>query len=142
MRQVEIFKLELMKLNPTDDEFPLQVDKLVESIPADLHVSLIPSIFGYFELHPLEECGMPGGLIHLIEGYEPEYILLLIESLRKVPSCSAILMLNRILNSQLSVIEREKYTAILIELSSKSGLHPELQKEAKDYIEYQSEKKS
>jgi len=142
MSQVTEFETELLKLNPTDDEFPLQVDELVEAVPEELHESLIPSVFRFFEYYSLEECGMPGGLVHLIERYYPNYKQMLMESLRKTPSLSSILMVNRILNSNLSNGERKEYITALVELSNNATVHDELQKEASDYIEYQSDKNS
>ncbi len=142
MSEVTDFETELMKLSPTDDEFPLQVDELVEAIPEDLYESLIPSIFHFFESHPLEECGMLSGLVHLVENYYPNYKQILLGSLKEAPSYSSILMVNRILNSNLSEGERKEYTSILIDLSNNSNVHGDLQKNAKHFIEYQSEKNS
>jgi hypothetical protein len=142
MSQVEEFKTGLMKLQPSDDEFPVQVDELLESIPKELHESLIPSIFQFFEAHPLEECGMPGGLVHLVENYYPNYKQILIRSMQKAPNFSSILMVNRILNSELSEDERNEYTALLIELSNNSGADEALRINAKDFIKFQSEKSS
>lgn len=142
MSQVEVFKTELMKLQPSDDEYPAQVDELLESIPEELHESLIPSIFHFFEAHPLEECGMPGGLVHLVEDYYPNYKQILIGSMQKAPNFSSILMVNRILNSALSEDERNEYTALLVELSNNSGADEALRINAQEFIKYQSEKSS
>ena len=136
------FELELLKLKPDNDDFAYVVDQLVELVPIELRESLISSIFKFFESHPLEECGMPGPLIHLIEDYYPKYKDILLTSLQKVPNSSSILMVNRILNSTLSEEERGEYIASLEAITNNEKVNQQLQDEASSYLNFQSEKNS
>jgi len=118
------------------------VDELIESIDVKDHEKLIPSIFKFFETYPLDDCGAPGSLVHLTESYYPSYKALLFNSLQKQPSVNTILMVNRILNSALSDIERNEYLSLLKSVASNDNVATELKNEAKDYIDYQTEKSS
>jgi len=138
MNPVEQFEIELMKLNPEGDQFYLQVDELLESVSQELYEALIPSIFSFFESHPIENCGMPGTLVHLVEDFYPNYKSILLQSLAKAPSYNAILMVNRILNSKLSKQDREEYISTLVEIRDNQEIKPELRKDAEEYIDYQS----
>ncbi|MEI4549480.1 hypothetical protein [Pseudoalteromonas spongiae] len=138
MTPIEEFEIRLMRVNPEEDNFALQIDELVESVPDELFEALIPSIFRFFEKHSLQDCGMPGTLVHLVEDFYPSYKSLLLDSLEKAPSLNAILMTNRILNSQLSPHERQEYTSALEAIRDNTNVHSELRKEAKEFIEYQN----
>lgn len=136
------FELGLFKLKPDDDDFSYKVDQLVELVPEESRESLIPSIFKFFEHHPLDECGMPGPLIHLVEDYYPKYRTILLASLQKTPNSSSILMINRILNSSLSQEERSEYIASLEAVMNNENVNQQLQEEVSSYLDFQSGKNS
>lgn len=142
MQKIDKFQAELMKLKPEDDEFLTLVDDLIESIPEEIHLSFIPSIFKFFETHPLSECGMPGGLVHLVEKFYPSYERILKNSLQKTPSYSSMLMVNRILNSNLSKNNRKEYTDILVRLSNDNNMEEKLRSKAKSILKYQLQQKT
>jgi hypothetical protein len=96
------FEKRLMVLDPIDDDFPYLVDELLDSIDQNYHQDLIPSIFKFFEENSLNDCGMPGTLVHFVEYFDPFYLEILIESIKRKPSYNTILMTNRILNSDLN----------------------------------------
>ena len=89
----------LNSLDPTDDEFVLHVDELVENTPDDVMRGAYEDIFRFFEAHPKDDCGMPGTLVHVMEDYFPNYVDALMESVGRMPSVNTVLMINRILNS-------------------------------------------
>lgn len=131
-----------MALDPRNDEFVLSVDSLLESLPVECHESLIPAIFRFFEKHPLEDCGAPGTLVHLAEHFYPSYKSILLNSLARAPSYNAILMANRILNSNLSAQERQEYLSALSDVAIQPGVNPALAKQARHFIEHQAKKHS
>ena len=137
MRRIEEFESRLMNLAPNEDDFVLKVDELVEDFAGDFE-PLIPAIFRFFEKNALEDCGAPGTLVHLTEDYYPKYVPELLESLKRRPSYNTILMINRILNSELTAEQRTEFMDILTQISEKATLEPELRKEASDFIAYQN----
>lgn len=129
-----------MQLDPRDEEFIVRVDALLESVPSDYHKDLIPTIFRFFEKYPFEDCGAPGTLVHLIEHFYPSYRSILLDSLARTPSYNAILMINRILNSELGARERQEYLSTLQGILALPNINPALAEKARKLIEYQNEK--
>ena len=142
MTVTENFEARLMELDPRDDEFVLSVDTLLESLPVECHESLIPAIFRFFEKYPLEDCGAPGTLVHLTEHFYPSYKSILLNSLARAPSYNAILMTNRILNSNLSAQERQEYLSALSDVAIQPSVNPVLAQQARHFIEHQAKKHS
>ncbi|VVE53205.1 hypothetical protein PAQ31011_04851 [Pandoraea aquatica] len=140
MDAIRNFEIRLLELNPREDSFVLEVDKLVESVPLSCQASLIPSIFRFFEKYPLEDCGAPGTLVHLTEHFYPGYKGVLLESLARAPSFNALLMVNRVLNSSLSAQEREEYFSALRAVAERVDIHLSLANEASHFISYQSQR--
>ncbi len=137
MSKVETFESILMTFDPQDDDFLLRVDDLVEEFSEDFE-PLIPSIFKFFERNPMDDCGAPGTLVHLIEEFYPNYVPALLESLRRRPSYHTILMLNRILNSEISSEQRTEFTGILNHIKNNEFVESELREEAADFLYYQN----
>ena len=140
MDTVRNFEIRLLELNPRGDSFVLEVDKLVESVPPSYQASLIPAIFRFFEKYPLEDCGAPGTLVHLTEHFYPSYKGILLESLARAPSLNALLMVNRVLNSNLSEQEREEYFSALRGVAERVDIHQSLANQASRFISYQSQR--
>lgn len=136
------FEESIMSLDPTDDDFVLQVDNLVESVEEKNYEQLIPSIFRFFESHPLDDCGAPGTLVHLVENFYPNYKDSLLNSIKNSPNVVAILMVNRILNSNLSPQERDEYLSALNIVALNGEISDRLNNKAKHFIEYQASKSS
>ena len=134
------FEIHLLELDPREDSFVLRVDKLVESVPLSCQADLIPSIFRFFEKYPLEDCGAPGTLVHLTEHFYPSYKDILLESLARAPSLNALLLVNRMLNSDLPEQEREEYFSALRDVAERVDIHPSLANQASRFISYQSQK--
>ena len=140
MDLVDKFEIELNKLEPSNDEFVLEVDELISSIPTEIHDELIPSIFRFFEMYPLDDCGCPGTLVHFVEDYYPSYIGILKKSLNTAPSKVCILMINRMLNSKLPDNVREEYISLLQKISMDLSINEMLRDDASHYIDYQKKK--
>ena len=128
------FSDQLNRLDPDDDAFVLQVDDLVEQTSPGTLEAAYPVIFRFFEAHPENDCGMPGTLVHMMEDYYPNYVESLMESAKRTPSTNTILMVNRILNSDVDGDLRDR----LIECLRNASVHKGSQlvgEEAQRYLD-------
>lgn len=132
------FKEALFKIDVNAVEFPVLVDDLLTKIDPTEHQILTTHIFDYFEQHPMEELGMPGSLVHFIESFYPAYAPRLLRSLSDAPNVSAVLMTNRILNSNLAATDRAEYLSALKAVASNTLAKPEVQESARQFLEYQA----
>ncbi|SKA85651.1 hypothetical protein SAMN02745166_01177 [Prosthecobacter debontii] len=107
------FRNQLMRLDPYVDEFVLHVDQLVEQLAPEIADSVYPAIFEFFETAPDADCGAPGTLVHHVERYYPNYLPALKASVRRKPSYNGVLMINRILSSNLDAVVRNELMEIL-----------------------------
>ena len=107
------FRKQLMCLDPYADEFVIQADELVEQLSPEIADSVYLAIFEFFETAPDADCGAPGTLVHHVEDYYPNYLSALKDSVRRKPSYHGVLMINRILNSDLVDAERSELMEIL-----------------------------
>jgi hypothetical protein len=134
------FKAALGRTDPNAVDFPLVIDNLLGKIDlAENHV-LIDRIYSFFEQHPDDELGMPGGLVHFIESFYPAYKGRLLQSLNLAPNVSAILMTNRILNSELGPGERAEYVAALTNTLENQRASPVVRESAAHFLRYQAER--
>jgi hypothetical protein len=142
---LQAFVQKLALIDPYVDGFEqhdieIQMDELIESLPADNQQAVIPAIFQFFEKYPLNYLGLPGTFTHFIEDFWPSYEAILLASLARQPSFTTIQMVNRILNSKLSIAKRKKYTLALQQVAANKLIAPELSAEAQDLLDYQQEK--
>lgn len=134
------FEQKLTLVDPEADDFELQMDALIESLPPENQQAVIPAIFRFFEKYPLNVLGLPGTFTHFIEDFWPSYEDLLLASLARQPSFASIQMVNRILNSKLSSVKRKKYTQALQQLADSKTIAAELSAYAQDFLDYQQDK--
>lgn len=107
------FRERLKRLDPYADDFVIQTDELVEGLSPEIANAVFPAVFEFFEAAPDADCGAPGTLVHLVEHYYPNYLAALKDSVRRRPSYNGVLMINRILNSDLDRAERFELMEIL-----------------------------
>lgn len=136
------FEQALHQLNPEDYDFVLRADELINDLSPGLASTIYPAILAFFEQHPDSDCGGPGTLVHHLEAYYPNYVSALIESAKRKPSCSAALMLNRILNSTISDVQRREISGVLHSISGNINSSNWVREAAKGFIEYQSRRGS
>jgi hypothetical protein len=140
--QVDEFEKQLLLFNPYNHElheFQATTDELVDAVPQALQPELVPAIFRFFELYPLNEYGIPGTLVHLVEKFWPSYESVLLDSLARQPSRATISMMNRVLNSKLSDDARNSYTQALKQVAANTLIAPELSAYAQELVDYQQE---
>ena len=97
------------------------------------------AIFTFLESNPVSDIGSPGPLVHLLENHFPSYVPNLISSLESAPSLTAIFMLHRIMNSNITKQEGKTYLELLNKISTDNSINAALCKEAKEYYDYHRE---
>lgn len=107
------FRERLKRIDPYADDFVIKADELVEGISPEIADTVFPAVFEFFEAAPDADCGAPSTLVHLVEHYYPNYLTALKDSVRRKPSYNGVLMINRILNSDLNQVERFELMEIL-----------------------------
>ncbi len=110
---IEEFERLLNELNPDDDAFVLQTDKLICELEPLLNDKVYPAIFRFFESHADADCGAPGTLVHFVEHYYPNYVEALLDSVRRTTSYNGVLMVHRILNSKIDDDLRRQLLSVL-----------------------------
>jgi hypothetical protein len=134
------FKIVLNDLDPKAVDFPILVDDLLNRVDLTDHDTVTDVIFDFSEKYPDEELGMPGSLVHFIEKSYPAYKTRLLQSLVDAPNVSAVLMVNRILNSTLTPGERAQYLMALGAVFAGGHASPETRKSALAFLEYQRQR--
>ncbi len=100
----------------------------------------VKTLFRLFERFPNEDGnGIFWTVLHGLEklpGYEPY----LKESIKRVPMEFNLLMVNRLLNSPLSNVQRQEWLASLREVENNPQSSDAAKEQARHFIEYQSER--
>ena len=100
----------------------------------------IRAMFDFMERMPDADLGSPGPLVHTLERMRGHYENELIESIKRLPTPTAIWMVNRILNGTRDPEERQFYMDLL-RFAAQHPASPESAKhEAEHFIEYQDRK--
>lgn len=98
---------------------------------AETGLECVEPVLRFMETRPDIDYGAPGPLTHLVERFwRKGYEELLMESLRRKPTCPTVLMLNRIING-VSGEERTRYVDELRRLR----LHPAADDDTRGEIE-------
>ena len=127
----------LQGLDPSNADFEASVEQLVGRVDPSDRLGLIDQTFDFFEAHPAEELGSPGGLVHFVEQFYPEYKARLLFSLRKAPSLSVVWMTNRILNAKLGDAERAGYFAALEGVTANPAVDARIRTFAERFVDLQ-----
>lgn len=137
---IEEFTRCLHRLDPEHPGFVRHCDDLLESLSPDVAENAYIPIFDYFKMHPESDMGAPGSLIHHVEHYDPNYIPALLHDAKISPSYNSILMVNRILNSELSDSDRLEMMEILHQTTSAKHIPETVRELASELLEYQTSK--
>ena len=139
---IEEFTRCLHRLDPEHPGFVRRCDELLESLSPEVAETAYIPIFDYFKMHPESDMGAPGSLIHHVEHYDPNYIPALLHDAKISPSYNSILMVNRILNSELTDDDRLEMMGILRQTANAKHV-PEIVCElASELLEYQTSKQN
>jgi hypothetical protein len=133
------FGRRLLELDPAAISHPRDVDALLAQVAESDHQELIPFIFAFFEAHPSNDAGAPGTLVHLVEHYDPEYRPFLLESVSRTPSFFSTLMINRLLNSDLTDTERNEYVQVLKDVLANSVTPERVRRVSAEFLVWQKD---
>lgn len=132
---IEKLLQEIEELVGSDDfEYDMEEKmRLIESEGAGIE-TVIP-LLRIMERHPLDDFGMPGGMVHFIESFDPEYECFLVESLKRRPALHTVWMLNRCMNSN---FRKNEYIDLLKEINSRDDVEKEIRSSAQEFIDFQT----
>jgi hypothetical protein len=138
----EEFICRLSALDPEElgDDLVYELGDLVETIEDHPDPRpVFPAVFLFFEAHPDADLGMPGPLVHLLEGtYPGGYEELLVQSLARKPVSLTLWMANRLLNGNLPQEQKENFLGLLRKIAEDTSLGSHLRDEAHDFLDSQS----
>jgi hypothetical protein len=100
--------------------------------------SVFPAIFRFFERNEGVEIGNPGPLVHFLEQFYPEYLKLLVESVRRRPVEHTVWMVNRILNdASISEFTRQSLLRLLQITRDNPELNETIRRSAGGFLGFQ-----
>ena len=97
-------------------------------------------VFRFLEKNPSTDIGNPGPLVHLLERHYPDYVPTLIASLEQKPTYNSIIMLHRIMNSELSKEDQSKYLALLKTIADSNTADKMTKENAQEFYDLHIEK--
>ena len=86
------------------------------------------------ERHPLDDFGMPGAMVHFIEHFYPDFVPLLINSVKRAPALHTVWMLNRCINGS---SDKEELLAVLKSTANDETVDKNIRDSAKSFLDYQ-----
>ena len=98
------------------------------------------SVFQFLEKYPSADIGNPGPLVHLLERHYPDYVPKLIASIEQKPTYNSIIMLHRIMNSELSKEDESKYLALLKAVADSNTVDEITKENAQEFYDFLIEK--
>jgi hypothetical protein len=103
--------------------------------------TVIPHIFAFMESHPEADFGAKGPLVHFLESRpRPDYEHHLIASLNRKATYPAVLMVNAILNGNVSSAKRSSLLALLHSISSDPNADAAAQSHAELFLKHQKKR--
>ena len=79
-------------------------------------------------------------MVHLLERHYPDYVPTLITSVEQKPRYSSIIMLHRIMNSELSKEDKSKYLVLLKAVADNNTADDITKVNAQEFYEFHIEK--
>lgn len=95
---------------------------------------VIEEMFSIMERHPLDDFGMPGAMVHFIEHFYPDFLPLLVSSLRRTPTMHTVWMLNRCINGGRN---KEELLSVLKDIAENDTIDKAIRDSAKSFLDYQ-----
>ncbi|QDT66377.1 hypothetical protein V22_36440 [Calycomorphotria hydatis] len=140
IEDAEDFRRCLFILDPEHPGFPRHCDDLLDSLSRDVAENAYVHIFEFFRRYPESDMGAPGSLVHFVEQYYPDYMPALLHDARVYPSYNSILMVNRILNSEIPNQERSDLMDILRSTKNRDDIPDRVNELAADLLEFQNDR--
>lgn len=99
---------------------------------------VLPDIFGFYEKHPHIELGNLGPLANLVENSGTDYMSPLLTSIESKPTYVTVNLLARVINSDVSEADRERFISIIKNLASDDSIDAFARDTAKEYVEHKA----
>ncbi|MBQ6676389.1 MAG: hypothetical protein IJM75_09690 [Ruminococcus sp.] len=116
------------------DNFEADMEEIMSRLQAEgAGFEIVKDLLGIMERHPLDDFGMPGAMVHFIEGFYPKYVPLLADSLKRSPAMQTVWMLNRCING---VENKEEYINILKSISENEAVDKMIRDSAREFYEF------
>lgn len=116
-------------------DFEYEMEEIMNRIEAEgAGFEIVEKLLGIMERHPLDDFGMPGAMVHFIENYHPEYIPILINSIKRSPALHTVWMLNRCINGSEN---KEEYINLLKQVADDEKLDKAIRESAQEFVDYQ-----
>jgi hypothetical protein len=139
-QDIERLKAGLRAANPDDPSFFSRMEEFVqEAEKLENPTSMFRMIIELFEANPQSDFGCPGPLVHFIEAHYPKYLGELKNSIGRFPTPHTLWMLNRVLNSRLTVQDRSDIMSILRSASENPRVGEEVRDCAIEFLKLQQE---
>ncbi len=117
------------------DDFEYESEDIIENMIArGAGFEVIEDLFGIMERHPLDDFGMPGAVVHFIEHFYPDFVPLLVSSVRRAPSLHTVWMLNRCING---AKDKQELIDVLREVTENENADKAVRDSAKGFLDYQ-----
>jgi len=141
---LEQFCSALGDLQPNNsDHLVADLYDIVELLDNEKNISSIyEPVFNFLETYPEEDVGNPGPLVHLIERNNPEHIPRLVHSIKQKPTYMCVIMLSRVLNSNLSQEDYSHYLSLIKTVSESDSVDEIIKENAKEVYDFQIENNS
>ena len=117
------------------DDFEFDSEEIMERLEEEgAGFETVGELLAIIERHPLDDFGMPGAVTRFIEGYYPDFLPLLIDSVRRCPAMHTVWMINRYLNAKQS---REELLGALKAAADDHTADKLIRDTAREFLEYQ-----
>ena len=118
------------------DDFEYDSEDMISELEAEgAGLETAEALLGIMERHPLADFGMPGAMVHFIEGFYPDHLPLLIASVKRAPSLHTVWMLNRCING---AEDKSGLLSVLKGVIDNEDADITVRDKAKEFFEYQT----
>lgn len=128
--------LEKLESLVDSDDFEYDSEDIISEMEAEgAGFETVEALLGIMERHPLADFGMPGSMVHFIERFYPQFVPLLIDSVKRAPSLHTVWMLNRCING---ASDKSELLSVLEGVINNENADNAVRDNAKEFFEYQS----
>ena len=116
------------------DDFEFESEEIIEKLKDEgAGFEVVEKLLSIIEKHPLDDFGMPGAIVHFIETFYPDYLPLLIDSLKRAPALHTVWMLNRCINGS---NDSEKLLSVLKDTAADDSVDKTIRDSAKSFLDF------
>ena len=118
------------------DDFEFESEEIMEHLEAEgAGFEIVEQLFAIMERHPLDDFGMPGAMVHFIESFYPDFLPLLISSVRRAPAMHTVWMVNRCING---AADQEALLSVLRDTANDETVDQAIRDSAKSFLDHQT----